>query len=315
MNLGIWNEIKRNRPDVVIVMGWNNLTWGIAVLACKIFKVPILYMNDANVQAEVSQSFWKKSVKRIALGFVFFKLASGFLSSGRSNDILYDYYGVEPDRVIPFAYSLVHDDFLDYGETTRQQREETRANHGISDDSFVMLYCGRFIRQKGIYELLEAYQKIDIPNKRLILVGNGEEFNNMKKYVREHDLKSVDFKGFQPRHEIGKYYAISDILILPSWRETWGMVINEALCFSLPVVVSDQVGAREDLVHEGSNGFTFPVGDVDKLAEILEDYNKLPYDRKSEMRDASFQTIVEWSEKDIVGNLLAYLDRHMDDMV
>ena len=308
INLGIWNEIKRNRPDVVIVMGWNNLTWWIAVLASRIFKVPVLYMNDANVQAELSQPLWKKLVKQIMLGNIFFKLASGFLSSGRANDVLYEYYGVEQEKVIPFAYSVVHYDFLNRGAANIENRQQIRADYGIPEDSFVMLYCGRFIRQKGIFELLEAYEKVDIPNKTLILVGNGEELDNMKDFASEHNLKSVHFPGFQPRHEIAKYYAISDMLILPSWRETWGMVVNEALCFSLPVIVSDQVGARQDLVIEGDNGYSFPVGDSGKLAETIETYNNLPREKKNEMGERSLKIITEWSTKDITGNLLAYLD-------
>lgn len=311
MNLGIWNEIKRNRPDLVILMGWNNLTWWIAVLASRIFNVPFLYMNDANVQAEISQPIWKKIIKKIMLGSIFFNLASGFLSSGRANDVLYESYGVKPEKVIPFAYSLVHYDFIEEGNATKHQREEIRADYGIPKDSFVLLYCGRFIRQKGIFELMEAYQKLDIPNKRLIFVGNGEELDNMKKYVRKHDLKCVDFPGFQPRHEISKYYKISDILVLPSWRETWGMVINEALCFSLPVVVSDQVGARQDLVIDGYNGFSFPVGDVDKLAEAIESYDRLPSEKKNEMGQRSFEIINEWSSKDIISSLLSYM-KHLN---
>ena len=65
------------------------------------------------------------------LGSIFFNLASGFLSSGRANDVLYESYGVKPEKVIPFAYSLVHYDFIEEGNATKHQREEIRADYGI----------------------------------------------------------------------------------------------------------------------------------------------------------------------------------------
>ncbi len=65
---------------------------------------------------------------------------------------------------------------------------------------------------------------------------------------------------------------MADIFVLPSGvGETWGLVVNEAMCFSLPVITSDLVGCASDLVKSNENGYTFSVGDIDKLSEYLKE--------------------------------------------
>ena len=308
INLGIWNKIKNNRPHVVIVMGWTNITWWVTIFASRYYRVPFLYMNDANVQAEEAQPTWKSWIKKLLLGRVYFKLAAGFLSSGTANDILYGYYGVPQEKVVPFAYSLVHEAFLPVAEELNSKRMDLRAELGISQDSFVILYCGRFVKQKGALDLLAAYSQICTPNSELILVGDGEFRGPLENYVADKKLDSVRFFGFQDRQEIGKFYAVSDVLVLPSWRETWGMVVNEALCFGLPVIVSDQVGARDDLVLEGQNGFTFPVKDPSALAQQIKRLMDMPDQERRIMGAKSLALIKKWSQKDVAGSLLQYLD-------
>ena len=309
MNPGILRELTVNRPDAVIIMGWNNPTWWMTILGCLFLKIPILYMNDANVQAEVSQRQWKSILKKVVLGRVFFPVASGFLSSGKANDILYEYYGVPKEKIVPFAYSMIHKTILPVAEELGPQKKQLRAQFNIPQDSFVVLYCGRFVKQKGALDLLEAYTKICSSKTKLILVGDGEFREPLEEFVAQHKLDSVRFFGFQDRTEIGKYYAISDVLVLPSWRETWGMVVNEALCFSLPVVVSDQVGAQEDLVLEGFNGFTFPVRDATALADTLGRIMEMSKEDRQEMGARSLGLIKQWAQKDVPGSLVKYLDQ------
>ena len=97
--------------------------------------------------------------------------------------------------------------------------------------------------EKNPMLLLQAYERLKQPNKALAIVGNGLLRRDLEEYVIDHKLKSVYFFGFKNRYEVPDYYAIADVLILPSDQETWGIVVNEALCFGLPVIVSDQVGA------------------------------------------------------------------------
>ena len=90
------------------------------------------------------------------------------------------------------------------------------------------------------------------------------------------------------------------------------MAVNEALCFSLPVVVSDQVGAGNDLVIPGENGHVFPAGDVSALADHMSNLIGLPSQIRAEMGEKSAKLIADWSGRDLAMPLVAILDSLYD---
>ena len=128
----------------------------------------------------------------------------------------------------------------------------------------------------------------------------------LEKYIKENNLRNVHFVGFKNQTELPQYYAMADIFVLPSGiGETWGLVVNEAMCFGLPVIISDMVGCGKDLVKHGENGYIFPLGDVEKLAEYLADLIKNSKKRKL-FGKKSFEIIQDYShKKDIEGILKA----------
>jgi glycosyltransferase involved in cell wall biosynthesis len=75
--------------------------------------------------------------------------------------------------------------------------------------------------------------------------------------------------GFVNQSELGKYYIAADVFVFPSLYETWGLVLNEAMQFGLPAVVSSGVGSDPDLVIEGRTGYGFAPGDSAALAGHL----------------------------------------------
>ena len=146
------------------------------------------------------------------------------------------------------------------------------------------------------YELLIVGYRLSL-TPALVFVGDGILRPELEKYVKDHKLFNVHFVGFKNQTELPNYYAISDVFVLPSGAgETWGLVANEAMCFDLPVIVSDAVGCGYDLVKQGKNGFVFPLGDIEKLTEYLFSILSGNYKQKS------FEIIKNYShEKDIEG--------------
>ena len=183
-----------------------------------------------------------------------------------------------------------------------------RAQQGIHDTSFVILYCGRLSKEKSLFDLLEAYHLVNCKEKSLIIVGDGELRKPLEEHVVKHSLDSVHFFGFRNRNEIAQYYATADVLILPSKRETWGIVVNEALCFGLPVIVSDQVGAARDLVRNGHNGFSFPSGDVKTLAARIQQLIELPREERLIWGMKSQDLIRRWLDRNLVQSIDQYFD-------
>ena len=308
MNFGIWGEILKAKPDVVILMSWMNPTWWLAILACLYKKIPFLYLTDQNVQRDLSGPRWKRWVKRLVLGKILFRLTTGFLCAGTANRLLYEFYGVPEHKLVPFAFSWGSEQLLQISTVLKDQKKDIRSQLGIPEESYAVLYCGRLSPEKSPLYLIKAYEKVDRPEKVLIIVGDGELRASLQDYVANNNIESVHFFGFQNRNEIPKFYAASDVLVVPSDQETWGIVINEALCFGLPVIVSDQVGAARDLVEHGYNGLSFPRGDVQALTNSIKKLMDQDDTERSVMQARSRAIIEKWSER----NMTDYLDQYLD---
>jgi len=307
-NFGIWGEIRRERPDAVVVTSWMNPTWWLVFLACAKFNIPMLFMTDANFYAEKPKSSWKLWLKRIFLGNLIFPNTSGFLYSGTANRLLYKYYGVPSEKLFPFAYSWGYDKLVDVSSQVVITKKEVRKQYGVPQDAVVILYCGRLSSEKGITELIEAYRIVSHPKKSLILVGDGQLRGPLEELAVRHKVESIHFMGFQRRDDVGQFYIMADFFVLPSQKETWGMVINEALSYGLPVIASDQVGAAVDLVASGENGDIFPSGDVTELANQISRMINLTDEERQKMGNNSQNKIKQWNDRDLSGLMAEYLD-------
>jgi glycosyltransferase involved in cell wall biosynthesis len=284
-----------------------NPTWWMALVVCVLFHIPFLYMTDANVQIERLRSKRKRWIKQIVLGGILFKLCSGFLYAGTANKHLYTLYGVPEHKLHRFAYSWGYRSSFELSAQLKPQRNLIRAELGIPEKDLVTLFCGRLSREKNLFHLIDAYHRIDKENKSLVLVGDGELRESLQIYVEELGAQSVHFAGFQNRDQISKFYAISDIFVLPSIRETWGIVVNEAMSFGLPVIVSDQVGAGEDLIAIGQNGYRVGT-DGDSLFHSLHLVACLSDDRRISMGQRSVDIIKDWLNRDLAEVLILHLE-------
>jgi len=88
-------------------------------------------------------------------------------------------------------------------------------------------------------------------------VGDGPERSNIEEYCRNNGAENVVFIGGVSWRDVPKFLALSDVLVLPSTSEPWGLVVNEAMVCGLPVIVSNRCGCIEDLVIDGDTGFAF----------------------------------------------------------
>jgi len=126
------------------------------------------------------------------------------------------------------------------------------------------LYVGQLIERKGIAELLEAFSQL--PAGELYVAGDGP----LRPLVaRAVGGGRVTYVGHVDRAALQRLYSESDVLVLPSRYEVWGLVINEALQHGLAVIATEAVGAVDDLVFDGRNGYVTPTGDVEALREAM----------------------------------------------
>ena len=149
-----------------------------------------------------------------------------------------------------------------------------------------LIFVGQLIERKGIQTLLRAIKLIH--EKRtdfhLTIIGKGELEASLKNYIETNHLQRlVNFQGIIQSQNVTNYISKADLLILPSLFDGWGMVINEALLCDVPVLVSDQCGAKE-LIVDNHNGLIFRGNDEQSLSEKLLNYLDLSLENKRQLK-------------------------------
>lgn len=161
---------------------------------------------------------------------------------------------------------------FDPDQVSHEEKKALRKELGIHQDEFVFLFVGRLVKDKGITELVEAFENVyaKFRNTHLVLVGGFERtldplLPKVEKTISQHtNIHSV---GYQPN--VIDYFAFSDALTFPSYREGFPNVVMQAAAMQLNCIVSDINGCNE-IIRDGLNGWIVPVGDVDNLRDRME---------------------------------------------
>ncbi len=145
-------------------------------------------------------------------------------------------------------------------ERVRSQAGKALAPAGPDFATRPFVFVGRFVAKKNLLNLIAAYgayaSAAGSSARRLVLIGSGVEEPMMRASIAALGLEAlVDLPGFLPAPQVADRLAGAVALVLVSREEQWGLVVNEALALGLPVIVSQQVGARDALVRDGENGF------------------------------------------------------------
>ncbi|AFY74462.1 glycosyltransferase [Synechococcus sp. PCC 7502] len=161
-----------------------------------------------------------------------------------------------------------------------------------------ILFCGQMIARKGLDLLLQAFEQLISMGltSRLLLVGREADLPQMLTKVSEKNQHYIEYAGFQAPEDLPHFFRQADIFVLPSRHDGWGVVINQAIGAGLPVICSDAVGAANDLIEQGINGYTFPNGDVATLTTILANYLQNPEGIRI-ASDESLRKSIIWSTK------------------
>lgn len=216
-----------------------------------------------------SRPLYKRIAKQIVLRSLF--KGSFALCIGEANRRYFAHYGLRQERIFSSHYCVDNEYFSSRASQLLPERDGLRKRFGIDTADPVILFCGKFIEKKQPMLLMEAFDKVRRQTPCwLLMVGTGPLLEATRRFVTECRTPGVIMPGFMNQTELPEAYAASDIFVLPSaFQETWGLVVNEAMNFSLPVIVSDRVGCGENLVHHGLNGFIFPHDNPDALAKCL----------------------------------------------
>lgn len=305
-NPGVWGLIRKSRFDAAILPGYFYFTAWIAIAAAKWTGTPILFITDSHsLRSWNAQSPWKLRFKKWLIPRIF-SLARAILVSSSGGVEYVKSLGFESDRI--FLLPTVVDNDWWTEQAAKVDRNEVRAAWNIPPDGMVALFCAKFQRWKGPMDLLEAFARANITNSYLVFAGDGPERKNLERRAAELGLADrVRFLGFVNQSQLPSVYCAADLFVLPSLFEPFGLVVNEAMLCGLPVAVSDRVGAKFDLVRPDENGYVFPAGDVDALAEILRQILPDP-EKRARMGAAARQRMETWSPREYVSSIVRATD-------
>ena len=265
--------IRRRNFDAFIVFGWYLKSHWQAIRGCRRANIPILVRGDSQLLGHRSalKSLAKLVTHRLAL-----RQFDGFLSVGQRNRQYLLRYGVPQNRIFFSPHFVNNVWFAERAKVFKARRMEIRAGWGAISSTFVVMFAGKFLSNKRPLDLIKALDLLIIEGMEVmaIFVGSGKLESEMRRLAAQLNVRAV-FAGFQNQTDMPKFYSCADVLVVLSKNETWGLVVNEGMACGLPAIVSDTVGCGPDLIEEGRTGFTYPLGNVEALADRIKQVSEL----------------------------------------
>ena len=261
---GIYAQLAREKPDAVIITGWQSWSLLQGLWACMRLGIPAIIRAESNALRK--RAWWIKLAHRVLLSR--FKAS---LAIGAANRSFYLDNGVNPRAIFASRYFVDNVRIRARHDACIGSRTKLRAAWGIPPGKVCFLFAGKLEQKKRVLDLLNALRLAcnAQPDVHLLIVGTGELMEQCVQLAGATGLP-VSFAGFLNQTEMPKAYAAADCLVLPSdFGETWGLVVNEAMVCGLPAIVSDRVGCGPDLVINGVTGAVFPFGEVSELAQRM----------------------------------------------
>lgn len=261
-----YRKLSIYNPEVVVIVGYSYLAcWTALVWARKNGKKVIAVIESHYLDR--TRSRIRESVKRVFVSNCDAALVDGTRHRDYTASLGLDYKKIFiKGGTGPVDVSLYQMEVSRF----KGERKKICKSLGVPQKNF--LYVGRFSREKNIIFLLDAYRRIKyegLEDWGLILVGNGPQRQEIEDFILKNNIEDVFLPGFKQEKDLPLFYAISDVFILPSISEPWGLVVAEAMACGLPVLVSTRCGCYPDIVLHGRNGFCFDPFDEKGLTGLM----------------------------------------------
>jgi glycosyltransferase involved in cell wall biosynthesis len=264
--------LVRERYDAVVVSGWHTRSYWQAIRACWQCGTPVMVRSDSHLHD--ARPALRQALKWLPYRY-FISRFDACLAAGTWSKDYFLHYGARPERVIIVPHCVPQR--VTSADQVEALCQEWRTRWGLPNDDSVFLYAGKFIARKRPFDFIKAIASAAASGAPVhgLLVGDGPLRNEMESMAGA--LRApVTLTGFLNQSAIHAAYAASDVLALPSDQDTWGLVVNEAMTYGRPCIVSDRVGCGPDLIVHGQTGFIAPLGDVETLAGYMKQFANTP---------------------------------------
>ncbi|HEX6823773.1 MAG TPA: glycosyltransferase family 4 protein [Candidatus Sulfotelmatobacter sp.] len=259
--------IRERRYDALLVNGWNYKSAWQAVWAAWKSGVKVMVRGDSHLLTE--RTVAQRAVKWLVYRR-FIPRFDACLAVGQWSREYFLHYGARPERIFSVPHVV---DFDVTGSDAVKVRRRFRQAAGLNADAVTFMFCGKFVTKKRPMDFVTAVSKAAERGAAIqgLMVGDGPLRDACEQFVAS-TRGPIRFAGFLNRSKISEAYLACDVLVLPSdARETWGLVVNEAMSCGRACIVRDHVGCGPDMVRPGATGMIYPLGDVEILVAVMKD--------------------------------------------
>jgi glycosyltransferase involved in cell wall biosynthesis len=264
----MYSKINEFKADIVVLPGYFDPSTWIIYLYCKLAGVKTIMFIDSG-ETDNKKVWYKELIKKIIV-----RLTDGFLSIGPATDQYLLKLGAKKEQILMSRNALDNGEIRRQYELSRINKIERKKVLGVNKFNFI--FVGRLIEFKNLFIMLEAFDKASKKHPEgsdwgFLIVGDGPLEDDLKAFVADKDIKNVNFLPPCEWIEVPWNLSLGDVLVLASYSEPWGFVVNEALICGKPVIVSNHCGCASSLVKEGKNGngYTFNPYNTSELADKM----------------------------------------------
>lgn len=284
-------------PDVVVTYGYFQKLQREAVKWAKKNKKAVLLISDSELRRH--RNNFKKLLKFVVVRWYFSRI-DGFLSVGDNNEEYYKSYGVNPKKFFRMHFPIDVKVYSRKYEEREQLNEEYRNRYDIPADATVLSVTGKLNSTKRQGDIIDALKVLEDRQRyyTLLVIGDGADMAVLVEKAKGLTKSRVIFAGFINVNDLPGFVAMTNIYVHPAEVEAHSLSISEAIYMGKPVILSDRCGSwgDNDDVIPGRNGLVYPAGNINALADALE---QLSGDKKKmeEFGQLSHQLAVAYQKK------------------
>ena len=268
VNPGLWRLIQVGNFDAVAVFtGYMYASYWITVAAAKLRAAPLLFGTDITTLDPLDKKAWKVWLKPFVASRVFHMTDLVGVGSSAGRDLMRR-LGI-PEKRIALTPFVVDNDW--WTERAAQvDRSAIRHEWGVPVEALVVLFCAKLQPWKRPLDLLRAFAKANLSESYLVYAGDGPLRQELETEASALGIAGrVRVLGFVNQSQLPGVYCAGDVLVVSSDQDACPVVVCEAMLCGTPVIISDEVKGRFDLIEAGKTGFVYSCGNIEELAEHL----------------------------------------------
>jgi len=285
----IFKYIQEFKNDVIVITNYCLKNELLAIFYMKLKRIKYFMEIDGGIVK--NDNFIKKTLKTFLISS-----ASIYLSPSDMSDKYLIKYGAQKESVKRYAFTSVNKEDLEKNNKLLKEKIKIKKDLDLQEE-IIVLGVGQFIHRKGFDLLIKASKKFN-KNIGVYIIGDNPTEEYLKLY-KELKCDNIHFIGFQDSESLKKYYAASDIFVLPTREDIWGLVINEAISFGLPVITTDNCIAGLELIKNDIGGYIIKTDNVEEISKYV---NKLADDKK--IREKMSKNNLELAKKYTIDDMV-----------